>query len=351
MEKVTKKLYKIALITSPLISLFAISPLFIFEVQAPGDLPLVIVPYRHLIAFAITTILVLIIWLINIRIHVFFENKTTEESNQPFYRYLISFFTIFIFTTILLITTKVFFKEQNLSHLYPYIGSFSNNSIVLIILNLVTLQHHKSKIEIENADLKFNKLFAEQEHLKNQLQPHFLFNALTTLKSLIKKQPDKAEEYVKRLSDFLRTSITMSDKNTISLERELELCLDYLEMQKMRFKSALNYTINVPIEDLKHLEVPVFAIQLLIENAIKHNAFTMDDPIYIVINHHQNSITVENNIIEKRIQSPSTHLGLKNLSDRYITLTGKGVEIRKTETSFTVEIYLIKANENNNNRR
>jgi two-component system, LytTR family, sensor kinase len=262
---------------------------------------------------------------------------------------LISFFTVFIITTFLLLITKVLFKAQNLSNLYPYIGSFSNNSIVLVILNLITLQHNKSKIEIENADLKFNKLFAEQEHLKNQLHPHFLFNALATLKSLIKKYPDQAEEYVKRLSDFLRTSITMSDKNTITLERELELCIDYLEMQKMRFKDALNYTINIPIEELKHFRVPTFAIQLLIENAIKHNAFTMDDPLHVLINHHQHIITVENNILAKKNQTPSTHLGLKNLSDRYLTLTGRGIEITKTETRFIIEIYLIRANENNNN--
>ena len=153
----------------------------------------------------------------------------------------------------------------------PFMTAIVINTIVLAILELILVQNHKSEIELENTRLKMSNLLARHQHLQHQLQPHFLFNSLNTLKSLIRTSPAGAEDYLLRLSFFLRSSLTTNELGLIPLADEVQLCRYYLEMQKIRYGNAFNYVMEIPDEVITAAQVPALTLQLLVENAIKHN--------------------------------------------------------------------------------
>jgi two-component system, LytTR family, sensor kinase len=216
----------------------------------------------------------------------------------------------------------------------------SINSTIHLLLDFVVMKDIKTKLELENAHLKVKNIEATYQQLKQQIHPHFLFNTLSTLKILIKDNPD-AEIYLKRLSDFLRASITFNNESTIKVQDELRFCMDYLELQRVRFGEALHFAINIP-EEAKSGFLPVFSLQQLIENAIKHNVMTKNSPLVIKIEGDNGRIMVSNNIKEKRIAEDSTGLGLINLAERYRILSGDEVIIRTDNNCFAVSINILK---------
>ncbi|MBU0488390.1 MAG: histidine kinase [Bacteroidetes bacterium] len=216
----------------------------------------------------------------------------------------------------------------------------SINTVVLIIQDFVMLVEKKAIMESENARLKINNIEATNQKLKQQLQPHFLFNSLNVLKTLIKKQPDSAEAYLKRLSDFLRASVSYDNVNTVRVEEELKLCSDYIEMQKIRFEGAIHFETSIP-DNVKNGIVPIFSVQLFLENAIKHNAFTVESPLHIKILYIVDWITVSNNIQQKNASEPSSRLGLVNLSERYKIISGDEINIQSDGSDFSVSIKIL----------
>jgi len=210
----------------------------------------------------------------------------------------------------------------------------------IIILNYATKQS-----ELEVMRLRSINMETTNRLLKQQIQPHFLFNALNILKSLIKKHPDIAENYLIQLSDFLRKSLDMHKTDIISLEEELLLCKNYMEMQKIRFGDALTYQIHVPAECLNKYSVPFFSIQPLLENAIKHNELTTQHPLKIDILIQGDRIVISNNLRLKKNVEASTNNGLANLRERYQILQEEEIEIEQTENEFVVRLKLI-PNEN-----
>jgi len=228
--------------------------------------------------------------------------------------------------------------------LFPYVIIvflvFSINTVVLIFHGIVNMEAQKSIIESENTQLKIKNIEAANLKLKQQLHPHFLFNSLNVLKTLIKKQPDNAEAYLKRLSDFLRASVSLENVNTVKFEEELKLSMDYLEMQKIRFGNAIQFEVSIP-EEAKTGIVPTFSIQLLLENAIKHNAFTLESPLLIKLIYHNGWITVSNNIQNKNTDEDSPGIGLSNLSERYKIISGDEINIQSNDTNFSVSIKVL----------
>ena len=189
-------------------------------------------------------------------------------------------------------------------------------------------------IKIKNSE-------AYYQQLKQQIHPHFLFNSLNILKALIKKNPGIAEAYLVKLSDFIRASISSSNLNTVKLTDEIKLSLDYLEMQKLRFGNSLEYEINIPEKIKITGSVPVFSIQLLLENAIKHNSLTNEQPLKINVTYHEGTIEVSNNIQYRQSSETTIGLGLANLTERYKILSGNDIIINKNEKTFCVKIKVL----------
>jgi LytS/YehU family sensor histidine kinase len=227
----------------------------------------------------------------------------------------------------------------------PYatvVMAISLNTVILILLDLLLLREKKAKIEIENARLKQKNSEALYQQLKQQIHPHFLFNSLNTLKALINKSPDVAEDYLITLSDFLRRSVSAGNENIVKIEDELKMCLDYLKMQKIRYGEALQFYTDVPEEIAQTGFVPVFSLQMLSENAIKHNALTAETPLQIKMIYNEGSITVVNNIQPKLTTETTTGLGLINLAERYKILSGDEIRIHTTAEQFSVRIKVLK---------
>lgn len=203
--------------------------------------------------------------------------------------------------------------------LYPIIGSLANNAVILLIIHLRLTRKNETRLAVQNMKLEVNNLLAQQAQLKHQLQPHFLFNALYTLQLLIKKQPDLAQKYLQQLSTFLRSSLQYSERDTILTRDELAFCEGYLALQKVRFHTALHYHIDIDQDLLENSRVPIFTLQLLAENAIKHNAFSAASPLKIrIISVFGEQILVENNTIPKTPKAVnSSGIGLKNLCERF----------------------------------
>ncbi len=214
-------------------------------------------------------------------------------------------------------------------------------AMVYFLHNFIILQDMKVKVDLENSQLRTINAETANQLLRQQIQPHFLFNALNVLKSLIRKYPDTAEEYLISLSDFLRASVNQNKKILVPLVEELKICHDYMEMQKIRFGDALRYQVNIGDTDCGYL--PVFSLQPLLENAIKHNELTNASPLEIEISDTDGWMEVKNNLQAKRSLLESTGNGLSNLSERYRILSGDSVQIIENRDNFIVKIRILHA--------
>lgn len=229
----------------------------------------------------------------------------------------------------------------NWMYFFLFVISATIYAMVYFLHNFIILQDMNVKVDLENSQLRTVNAETVNQLLRQQIQPHFLFNALNVLKSLIRKYPDTAEEYLISLSDFLRASVNQNKKVLVSLAEELKICHDYMEMQKIRFGNALNYEVNITDTESGHL--PVFSLQPLLENAIKHNELTTASPLRILISDTSGWVEVKNNLQPKRSLSESTGNGLSNLSERYRILSGDSVKIIENQEEFIVKIRLLNA--------
>ncbi|MEM7658648.1 MAG: histidine kinase, partial [Bacteroidota bacterium] len=191
------------------------------------------------------------------------------------------------------------------------------------------------------AELSIQKLKAENQTLAQQLQPHFLFNALSVLKSLIQEDADLAEDYTVKLSDFLRYGVESHQTDLVSLKEEMEFVNNYLSLQKIRFEEAIAFEVQISDNQLSG-QVPIFAVQTLVENACKHNYFTEKRPLHISIETREDALIVRNNLVSLKV-TERAGTGLANLSKRYEFLAGREIQIQQTETDFSVTIPVIQS--------
>jgi len=192
-----------------------------------------------------------------------------------------------------------------------------------------------------NLSLKLKKdhLEAKYETLKAQLNPHFLFNSLNTLITYVDDNP-KASNYIQNLSDFLRCVLKNKDKHLINLSEELETCEMYLFLQKSRFGDNLEWKIEIK-DEFKNTLIAPLTIQMLLENAIKHNIISKEKPLKITIGIEKNEfIFIENNL-QKKLSEISTGIGLRNIIDRYAYLSTTKLQIFENSNIFKVSIPII----------
>jgi len=201
--------------------------------------------------------------------------------------------------------------------------------------------HQLRKSEKREEILKRQNVESQMEILKNQVKPHFLFNSLNTVISVIPDEPDKAIDYIQRLSKVYRYILEIKDQKLIPLSEELDCIKDYVHMLQIRFGENLKFELSEEnINEDKHI-VPL-SLQLLVENAVKHNIISNKKPLKINIQKGKNgSLLVSNNLQPKVQKMPSTGTGLENIKSRYEMLTDQNVDIIQTQEQFTVSIPLI----------
>lgn len=200
------------------------------------------------------------------------------------------------------------------------------------------INYRQAAINLEK--LRSEQLASQYETLKSQVNPHFLFNSLNVLTSLVHQQPDTAVKFIKKLSEVYRFVLDSRKQEVVTLETELKFVKDYLYLQKIRFGDSLACEMQVPEEAMNKL-VPPLSIQMLVENAIKHNEISVDYPLMITIAASEDQLTVSNNVREKRNSEPSSGFGLDNIRDRYEFLSGRKVGIIKNDERFEVCLPLL----------
>lgn len=214
-------------------------------------------------------------------------------------------------------------------------------------LETYALRKKNRELEAEKADLlliterqKRQRIHSQFEILKHQINPHFLFNSMNILSTLISHHPKKALEFTNQFSNTYRQVLELKEELLIPLRQELEFVESYLYLQKMRFTDNLNLTINIGEED-KMLNLPPFGLQLLIENAIKHNIVSMEQTLNIKVLVEEGYLIVENNWQPRRNKMKSTKIGLQNLTARYEFITDKTASFGKVGEKFIAKIPLI----------
>lgn len=236
--------------------------------------------------------------------------------------------------------------------LMPYfdglLKNIINNSLITSVINIIMISVIEAilwfkrgqeslikseKLEKENSQIRY-------ETLKNQLNPHFLFNSLNVLSSLIKKDSDKAQDFVDEFSSVYRYTLDVIDKPVIDLREELDFAKSFLFLQKIRFENAVDMEINVDASRLNNL-VPSLAIQTLLENAFKHNKASVDNPLKINIYNEDDVLVVINNLQPKIKADDSKGIGLNNLRKRYELLGEKFPQFSITEKEYIAKIPLI----------
>lgn len=195
--------------------------------------------------------------------------------------------------------------------------------------------------EVKAEQFKKASIEAQFEALRNQINPHFLFNCLNALSNLVYKDADTSAKFISQLSYVYRYLLYSQERKIVSLAEELEFMDAYLYLLKIRFGE--NIFINKNIQtDVEKFHIAPATLQMLIENAIKHNIVSGKAPLKIEITSLNGSITVANNLQEKKVKEPSAYVGLKNIKKRYEFLSNKPVEIKKTDSEFIVKVPLVR---------
>ncbi len=195
----------------------------------------------------------------------------------------------------------------------------------------------KSKTE----ELEKAKVQAELEALKNQIDPHFMFNSLNTLSYLIEKDSAKAKLFNDNLAEVYRYILFYKDRNLVLLSEELRFAEKYFSLINIRFGNAVFLTVRCT-DNPERLLIPPISLQLLIENAIKHNEFSERKPMTIAVEIVEGKAVITNGLRKKKGSPSSSHIGLQNLHDRYRLITEHSITVRNDGATFTVELPLLR---------
>ncbi|MCF6140893.1 2TM domain-containing protein [Flavobacterium sp. K77] len=191
----------------------------------------------------------------------------------------------------------------------------------------------EQKIIAGTANAKF-------ESLKNQIDPHFLFNSLNVLSSLIEENPENAQRFTTSLSKIYRYVLEQKDKELVSVAEELAFAKTYMNLLKMRFENSITFQLPTDFDNLEARVVPL-SLQLLLENTIKHNVVSENKPLQITIYIQDNYLVVQNNLQKKEVLQDRQGVGLQNIVSRYALLSKRKVLVEQTETHFKVLIPIL----------
>lgn len=292
-----------------------------------------------LVNSSITILFSLFIWYYNIYA---LPKFTTTKKDKSFLntKLLLSVFMGMAVMIILVIAhQELFLASQMDAPIMFELRGVLINLIIYMFLHLLFQNYRAQKISIELERTISVNLGAQYELLKQQVNPHFLFNSLNTLKSMVEMQDPNSADFILKLSDFYRFTLESRKMDLISLQEELQILDSYIYLLKARFEEGFVVTNEINKKDYS-AKIPPFTLQLLIENCIKHNVVSLDNPLQIKLYTENNFVVVENPIQLKK-GTLSTGVGLDNINQRFLHLLDNEINIEKTETTFKVKIPLI----------
>lgn len=203
------------------------------------------------------------------------------------------------------------------------------------------VQEKMKKLLLDSEKLEKENMRARFLALKNQVSPHFLFNNLSVLSSLVESRPEQSGEFIQELSAAYRYILEQSELDKISLKEEMKFLDTYMYLLRTRFKEKVILESVLSMSDLERYSVIPLTLQLLVENAVKHNTMSLANPLVISISIAGEMLVVTNPLQLRQQDQPTTRLGLKNIVNRYKLLQDKDVIIEQAGGHFTVKIPLL----------
>lgn len=245
--------------------------------------------------------------------------------------------------------TFVVFQKLDVSEFFNSRMIWVHLFYIILSLGVSTFMHARSfmlnwkqasKKEVIEQKIIAGNASAKFETLKNQIDPHFLFNSLNVLSSLIEENPENAQRFTTSLSKIYRYVLEQKDKELVSVSEELAFATTYMKLLKMRFENSLFYEVPDSIDNPDAKVVPL-SLQLLLENTVKHNVVSEQRPLHIRIYIENDYLVIQNDFQKKEVMQSRQGVGLQNIVDRYGIITNRKVLIEQNEKTFTVKIPIL----------
>ena len=254
----------------------------------------------------------------------------------------LTMFTIFLIRVFIMMgiegkTWEEFVAGEKASY---YLFSLLITIIVSITFHAIYFYKELQKNKVKEQKIIAGTATAQFDALKNQLDPHFLFNSLNVLTSLIDENPGQAQKFTTSLSKVYRYVLEQKNKELVSVDEELKFAKTYVSLLKNRFENSIIFEIPEQSENPDAKVVPL-SLQLLLENAVKHNMVNESNPLHIRIYEEEGCLVVKNNLQLKQVINKSSGVGLLNIRQRYDLLTNRKVEVEKTEAEFIVKLPML----------
>ena len=303
-------------------------------------------PLPELLAnWAISFIMSISYWAVS-RALIIYWRKRIPEANRTVMRIALQLGCILLSSVVIELAVKyglaAFIESSDDTH--PISGMAGTYLVILLIISIyeaIFLYMQWRTAIVEKERLQQEHLRSQLQGLRNQVNPHFLFNSLNTLMSIITDDQDLAVRYLQKLSSVFRHVLENRNEQVILIEEELKFMEDYIFLQKERFRENLQVEISIPDKVRQHAIVPL-SLQILIENAIKHNVISEKRPLQIrLFLNETGKLTVWNNLQLKEQKSNSTKVGLENIQTRYGFFTDASVDIESTDAYFSVSIPIL----------
>ncbi|WP_418124120.1 sensor histidine kinase [Chryseobacterium sp. PTM-20240506] len=288
---------------------------------------------------AITSAFAVVMWYLNI----FLLNRNTKKRQGISYSRLL----VVLALGMVVMFGLAWIQQLILSHinfgpvmLMVEVRGILINLVFYMFLNLVQHNYAGQQVHLELEKVKSDNLGAQYELLKQQVNPHFLFNSLNTLKSMVETHDEETIDFIIKLSDFYRFTLESRKLDLITVEEEMKILNSYLFLQKARFGNGFTFTDTLGKETLKTL-IPPFTLQLLVENCIKHNIVSQSKPLHIRIYDADQKIIIENPIQRKLVPEDSLGVGLNNVNMRYKHLLDQEIDILDNNQIFQIKLPFI----------
>ncbi|BAP31418.1 two component system sensor protein histidine kinase [Chryseobacterium sp. StRB126] len=266
------------------------------------------------------------------------------RENKQYWK-LYTFNTLVVVTAILLgsLIHSVWFGVLQFpgGRIRGYFARFLLSSIMIaVVIRLILLMRESRNKDLINEQLNSAYLTAQLQLLQEQLNPHFLFNTLSSLSAIVRENPPLAQNYIHHLSKIFRYTLLRSGNDLVTLEKELDYLNSYVQLIKMRLENTFQIQINLS-ENILGKELLHLSLQPLVENAVKHNKATLSSPLIVDIYDENKWLIIRNNLQPTVSEAERTGLGLVNLNERYRLQLCQEIEILQTEQYFTVKLPLL----------
>lgn len=273
-----------------------------------------------------------------------FWNSRISWLQKPVKRFIVGFISVLIYTpSVLIVLNGIYNLFPNINIRLGGLDVIISVVITFLITFFLFAKEFLAnwrKATIESERIKKEQMATKYESLKNQVNPHFLFNSLNALTNLVYEDQDRAADFIRKLSKVYRYVLDTRAQELVSIAEELKFVDSYLTLQKARFDDKLK--VNIDLKEYQQRMIPPISLQILIENAIKHNVISDEDPLEINVSVEDERLVVKNNLQKKNIPvEESAGMGLPNIIARFEFLTDQKVEIIDGPEEFIVKLPLL----------